>query len=60
MRSRKATKRSSEVKEWFAELDRLNLEPFMKNGREQPAAPRIRYYKKGFLSTTSRDLERRN
>ncbi len=25
---------------WFAELDRLNAEPFMKKGRQQPATPR--------------------
>ncbi|TMI78710.1 MAG: AbrB/MazE/SpoVT family DNA-binding domain-containing protein [Bacillati bacterium ANGP1] len=25
--------------EWFAELDRFNLEPFMPEGRNQPATP---------------------
>ncbi len=30
----------SDVREWFAELDRLNEEPFMRNGRRQPKAPR--------------------
>jgi len=25
---------------WFAELDRLNHEPFMKKGRKQPVPPR--------------------
>jgi antitoxin VapB len=29
-----------DVRKWFAELDRLNGEPFMKEGRRQPAAPR--------------------
>ena len=30
----------SDIRKWFAELDRLNFEPFMKKGRKQPAAPR--------------------
>jgi antitoxin VapB len=30
----------SDAAEWFAELDRLNSEPFMKKGRNQPVAPR--------------------
>ena len=25
---------------WFAELDRLNVEPFSKGGRQQPKTPR--------------------
>ncbi len=29
---------------WFAELDRLNSEPFMKRGRKQPKAPRRRIF----------------
>ena len=29
-----------DVSQWFAELDRLNSEPFMIKGRKQPAAPR--------------------
>ena len=30
----------TDVRQWFAELDRLNIEPFMKKGRRQPVAPR--------------------
>ncbi len=30
---------------WFAELDRLNSEPFMKKGRNQPVAPRRAIFK---------------
>jgi antitoxin VapB len=30
----------TDVRRWFAELDRLNVEPFMKNGRRQPRTPR--------------------
>ena len=30
---------------WFAELDRLNSEPFMKKGRRQPVAPRRKIFK---------------
>jgi antitoxin VapB len=30
---------------WFAELDRLNLEPFMKKGRKQPRTPRGAIFK---------------
>ncbi len=34
----------SDTRKWFAELDRLNFEPFMKpfmkKGRRQPVAPR--------------------
>ena len=29
---------------WFAELDRLNVEPFMKGGRKQPKTPRRRMF----------------
>ena len=29
----------SDVDEWFSELDRLNSEPFMPNGRHQPKTP---------------------
>jgi len=37
-KSRRRFKRSA-VAKWFAALDRLNTEPFMKNGRKQPKAP---------------------
>ncbi len=30
----------SDVRKWFAELDRLNSAPFMSKGRSQPRAPR--------------------
>jgi len=30
----------TDVRTWFAELDRLNVEPFMKKGRRQPVTPR--------------------
>jgi hypothetical protein len=29
----------TDVDAWFAELDRLAAEPFMPEGREQPATP---------------------
>ncbi len=29
---------------WFAELDRLNVEPFMRGGRKQPKTPRRRIF----------------
>jgi len=29
---------------WFAELDRLNVEPFMKGGRRQPKTPRKKIF----------------
>lgn len=29
----------SDVDEWFSELDRLNSEPFMAEGRHQPKTP---------------------
>lgn len=29
---------------WFAELDRLNTQPFLKNGRKQPRAPRRKVF----------------
>lgn len=29
----------TDVSEWFAELDRLGLEPFMLEGRHQPSTP---------------------
>jgi len=29
---------------WFAELSRLNTEPFMKNGRKQPKTPRRKIF----------------
>jgi antitoxin VapB len=28
-----------DIKAWFAELDRLNTEPFMPDGRNQPPTP---------------------
>ena len=33
-----------DVRGWFAELDRLNGEPFMKRGRRQPPATRRRLF----------------
>jgi len=30
---------------WFAELDRLDTEPFMKTGRKQPRAPRRKVFR---------------
>jgi antitoxin VapB len=30
---------TTDVTEWFAELDRFAGEPFMKEGREQPSTP---------------------
>jgi antitoxin VapB len=30
----------ADVDAWFAELDRLTAEPFMAEGRQQPATPR--------------------
>lgn len=30
----------SDVSEWFAEMDRLNPESFMRQGRKQPVTPR--------------------
>jgi len=30
----------TDARKWFAELDRLNPDPFMKGGRRQPLAPR--------------------
>ena len=35
----------SDVRKWFAELDRLNTEPFFVGGRNQPKAPRRRYFR---------------
>jgi len=35
---RKKPRRKS-VARWFAELDKLNVEPFMKGGCRQPKAP---------------------
>jgi antitoxin VapB len=29
---------------WFSELDRLNIEPFMKGGRRQPKTPRRKIF----------------
>ena len=34
-----------DARNWFAELDRLNSEPFMKKGRKQPVAPRRKIFK---------------
>jgi antitoxin VapB len=34
----------SDPVEWFAELDRLNAEPFFVKGRKQPKAPRRRIF----------------
>jgi antitoxin VapB len=33
-----------DVRDWFAELDRLNSEPFMRTGRKQPVAPPRRIF----------------
>ncbi|MHB8412530.1 MAG: antitoxin [Candidatus Acidiferrales bacterium] len=30
---------------WFAEMDRISLEPFMKAGRKQPPTPRREIFK---------------
>lgn len=35
----------SDAAGWFAELDRLNIEPFMKEGRDQPISPRRKVFK---------------
>ena len=35
----------SDVRQWFAELDRLNHEPFLKKGRKQPVTPRRAVFK---------------
>jgi hypothetical protein len=32
------------VAKWFATLDRLNTEPFMKDGRHQPRTPRRKIF----------------
>jgi antitoxin VapB len=32
------------ARDWFAELDRLNSEPFMKDGRKQPVTPRRKIF----------------
>jgi len=34
----------SDTATWFAELDRLNAEPFLKTGRKQPKTPRRRIF----------------
>jgi antitoxin VapB len=34
-----------DIRAWFAELDRLNTEPFMPNGRRQPVTPRRKIFK---------------
>jgi antitoxin VapB len=34
----------SDTAAWFAELDRLNTESFLKTGRKQPKAPRRRIF----------------
>lgn len=35
----------SDTREWFEQLDRLNSEPFMDDGRHQPTAPRRRIFR---------------
>jgi antitoxin VapB len=35
----------SDVRKWFAELDRLNTAPFFPGGRNQPKAPRRRFFR---------------
>ncbi len=34
-----------DLESWFAELDRLNTEPFMPEGRKQPKTPRRRIFR---------------
>jgi antitoxin VapB len=34
-----------DTRAWFAELDRFNTEPFMPDGRKQPATPRRKIFK---------------
>lgn len=36
---------TSDPPKWFAELDRLNSEPFMKNSRNQPVVPSREIFK---------------
>jgi antitoxin VapB len=33
-----------DVKKWFAELDQLNQEPFMPEGRKQPKTPKRKIF----------------
>ncbi len=33
-----------DAKKWLAELERLNTEPFMKEGRKQPKTPRRKIF----------------
>jgi antitoxin VapB len=33
-----------DTRKWFAEMDRLSSEPFMKGGRKQPTAPRRKFF----------------
>lgn len=33
-----------DINTWFAELDRLNVEPLLKAGRKQPKAPRRKIF----------------
>jgi antitoxin VapB len=35
----------SDVRKWFAELDQLNTEPFFAGDRNQPKAPRRRFFR---------------
>lgn len=35
----------ADATKWFAEMDQLGKEPFMKNGRNQPRTPRRRIFK---------------
>jgi antitoxin VapB len=35
----------SDVRTWFAELDRLNTEPFFAEGRNQPIAPKRKLFR---------------
>ncbi|HXZ14225.1 MAG TPA: type II toxin-antitoxin system VapB family antitoxin [Candidatus Sulfotelmatobacter sp.] len=34
----------SDTATWFAELDRMNSEPFLKGGRKQPKTPPRRFF----------------
>ena len=35
---------TSDVRKWFAEMDRLNTEPFFAGGRNQPKPPRRKFF----------------
>jgi len=33
-----------DVRQWFKEMDQLNIEPFIKRGRNQPVTPRRKMF----------------